>query len=103
MNISVLGHGAWGSALAIHLSQQHKVTLWGRDSNAIQNMRESHVNETYLPGITLPTALKLSDDLLNTINETDLILVATPIAAPISAAPKKLNFFAIKHPPHIEN
>ncbi len=81
MNISVLGHGAWGSALAIHLSQQHKVTLWGRDSNAIQNMRESHVNETYLPGITLPTALKLSDDLLNTINETDLILVATPIAA----------------------
>ena len=81
MNIAVLGHGAWGSGLAVHLSQQHHVTLWGRDSKAIANMRASRVNETYLPGITFPESLRLSDDLLKTIDQSDLILIATPIAA----------------------
>ncbi|HEY1397331.1 MAG TPA: glycerol-3-phosphate dehydrogenase, partial [Roseateles sp.] len=39
MKISVLGAGAWGTALAIAASARHEVTLWARDAGAIAAMR----------------------------------------------------------------
>ncbi len=34
MNITLLGAGAWGSALAIALAARHSVLLWGRDAKS---------------------------------------------------------------------
>lgn len=81
MNITVIGAGAWGSALAISLSGKHNVTLWARDPEQIEDMRISHCNLRYLPDITLPENLHLSADLGAALAEADLAVVAVPTSA----------------------
>ena len=63
-SISVYGAGSWGTALAIHLARiGHEVHLWGRNAKKMAAMRETRVNERYLPGITLPDRLHPQSDL----------------------------------------
>jgi glycerol-3-phosphate dehydrogenase (NAD(P)+) len=61
--ITVLGAGAWGTALAMALAARHDVLLWGRSGAAIQDLAASRENRPYLPGFTLPPALTVSADL----------------------------------------
>ena len=81
MNISVLGAGAWGSALAVALAGRHRVTLWARDVMQIADMAATRSNTRYLPGIEFPPSLILSADLATAIVGAELILVATPSGA----------------------
>ncbi|MFX6865398.1 2-dehydropantoate 2-reductase N-terminal domain-containing protein, partial [Acinetobacter baumannii] len=63
MQISVLGAGAWGTALAIQAARAgHAVCLWGRDAAAMDAMRAGRRNSTYLPDSELPAALALTAD-----------------------------------------
>lgn len=64
--VLVVGAGAWGTAVAIHLAKRAPtgwVSLWGRDSGQIRAMSESHENKKYLPGAVLPDSLSLQADL----------------------------------------
>lgn len=63
MNITILGAGAWGTALAIALSSRHAVVLWGRDAAMIRATRERRENAGYLPGFSLPESIVLTSDL----------------------------------------
>jgi glycerol-3-phosphate dehydrogenase (NAD(P)+) len=81
MNITILGNGAWGTALAISLSARHNITLWARDAAQIAAMSQSRRNGRYLPEIPLPQELRLYSDLDAALDGADLILVALPIAA----------------------
>lgn len=81
MNITILGAGAWGTALAISLSTRHRVTLWARDAAQIAAMRASRFNQRYLPAAELPAALHLTSDLNEAFTGAEFILVAVPIAA----------------------
>ncbi len=89
MKISVLGAGAWGTALAIAAARRHDVSLWGRDAQHIEQLRASGSNSRYLPGAALPASLALTHDLTQAVERvvdvprpTDcLIVVATPMAA----------------------
>ncbi len=81
MNITILGAGAWGTALAINLSARHRVTLWARDAAQADAMRASRCNRRYLPEIPLPQELNLTADLSAARTSAQLILVAVPIAA----------------------
>jgi glycerol-3-phosphate dehydrogenase (NAD(P)+) len=62
--VLVLGAGAWGTALALVLTRNpgNDVILWGRDPQAIADMRSSRRNAKYLPGIELSASLQLVDD-----------------------------------------
>jgi glycerol-3-phosphate dehydrogenase (NAD(P)+) len=67
--ISVIGAGAWGTALAIHASRLgHEVSLWARDPAAIG--RES----PRLPGVALPESVRA----LSTVTPAEATLVAVP-------------------------
>jgi len=83
MKISVLGAGAWGTALAIQAAERHEVLLWARDADAVAAMRAARRNERYLPEAALPAALQLSADLAAAIAHAreGLIIIATPMAA----------------------
>jgi glycerol-3-phosphate dehydrogenase (NAD(P)+) len=61
--ITVLGAGAWGTAVAMALAARHDVLLWGRSGAAMQDLAASRENRPYLPGFALPPALKVSADL----------------------------------------
>ena len=81
MNITVLGAGAWGTALAISLAQRHCVTLWARNAQQIAEMRCNGVNQRYLPDIPLPSELRLEHEFNNALTGVEMIVLAVPISA----------------------
>lgn len=82
MNISILGAGAWGTALAIALSRHQRVMLWGRDSVVVNAMRNKHENTKRLPGAHLPDTLLLTSDLAAALSHAQqgLLILATSVA-----------------------
>ena len=60
--ITVLGAGAWGTAVAIALAARHDVLLWGRNESAMQDLAAARENRGYLPGFALPPALRITAD-----------------------------------------
>ncbi|MFZ2302047.1 MAG: NAD(P)H-dependent glycerol-3-phosphate dehydrogenase [Gallionella sp.] len=81
MNITVIGAGAWGTAIAISLAANHRVTLWARDAAQIEAMRATRCNQSYLPHIPLPDNLGLSADISAALGEAELAIIAVPVAA----------------------
>ena len=81
MNITLLGAGAWGTALAISLSARHRVTLWSRDATQIEAMRSARCNQRYLPEIPLPQEINITANLPIACSHAELIVLTVPIAA----------------------
>ena len=78
MRISVLGAGAWGTALAIHLSKLHPTKLWARNSGHVSGMKKAQSNPLYLGDFKFPPLLVISDDLGAALTDIDLIVCAVP-------------------------
>jgi glycerol-3-phosphate dehydrogenase (NAD(P)+) len=77
MKVTILGIGAWGTALAKLLSEQGcQVTLWGHDSAQVDRIRSSRDNPLYLPGIELPRELHWESDLQHATAHRDLLVFA---------------------------
>jgi glycerol-3-phosphate dehydrogenase (NAD(P)+) len=82
MNITVLGAGAWGTALAKLLRESgHEVALWGHDRAHLADVRASGRNERYLPGVPLPPGLHLEANLTEALRGTSEVIVAVPSRA----------------------
>lgn len=80
MNITVLGAGAWGSALAIHFAKHgHRVAMWSHNAEHAAQMQQSRSNERYLPGFALPDNLSVYADLPEALQGSELILAVTPV------------------------
>jgi glycerol-3-phosphate dehydrogenase (NAD(P)+) len=86
--ITVLGAGAWGTAVAMALAARHDVLLWGRNGEAMKVMAAARENTDYLPGFAFPPALKVSADFdaalahVTTAGSTGapLLIAACPVA-----------------------
>ncbi len=78
--IAVLGAGAWGTALAMHISNQHHVSLWARNSGHVSGMRKSRANPLYLGDFKFHDNLQIEDDLGVAIQGADIILSVVPTA-----------------------
>lgn len=82
MKISVLGAGAWGTALALQAAARHDVLLWARDAQQAGRMQQHRCNERYLPGVALPPGLAITHDLNAALAhaEQGLAVVGTPMS-----------------------
>jgi glycerol-3-phosphate dehydrogenase (NAD(P)+) len=79
MNVTVLGAGAWGSALANLLCQNgNAVTLWGHNPNHLEKVQRAGSNEVYLPGIRLSPELQYESDLARAAALAECLVVAVP-------------------------
>ena len=78
MSISVIGSGAFGTALAISLSGNGPVTLWSRRADQARQMQQTRENSERLPGIALPDAVSVTDD-IHIATQADTILLAVPM------------------------
>jgi glycerol-3-phosphate dehydrogenase (NAD(P)+) len=79
MNVTVIGAGAWGSALANLLCQNdHAVTLWGHDAKHLAEVRETRANPLYLPGIALSSKIKFQDKPQEAIHDAECVVIAVP-------------------------
>lgn len=76
--ISVIGAGAWGTALAqTYAKAGHQVTLWVREESLAQTMIESNRNASYLPDIDLDPRLAMTTDITVAV-QGDVILNVVP-------------------------
>ena len=79
MKITVIGDGAWGTALALNLlHNRHQVTLWGAFPDYLDAIRKRGENFKFLPGVMLPEALRLCPDMGEAVAGGDFLLLATP-------------------------
>ncbi|MBI5638536.1 MAG: NAD(P)-dependent glycerol-3-phosphate dehydrogenase [Nitrospinae bacterium] len=61
---SVIGAGAWGTAIARHLGGKGvPVTLWAYESEVVDEINNAHVNSAFLPGFTLSGNITATTDL----------------------------------------
>lgn len=82
MNFAVLGAGAWGTAIAIHLTRLgHTVTLVPRRFEQALALASTRMNADYLPGIALPPSLQIGHELAPVLMEAEVILLACPSQA----------------------
>lgn len=88
LNITVLGAGAWGTALAVaaasHHGTAHRVRLWARDVAQAECMQAERQNARYLPGLAFPESLTVFSqplaDLPAAVHDQDLLVLGTPMA-----------------------
>lgn len=78
MNVCVLGAGAWGTALAIHIAKKHNVVLWARDSSHVSGMQKSRSNPLYLGDFIFPKNLALENDLEIAIEGAEILISVVP-------------------------
>ncbi|EHR73017.1 glycerol-3-phosphate dehydrogenase [Burkholderiales bacterium JOSHI_001] len=85
LRITVLGAGAWGTALAVAAAARHEVLLWARDASQAAALGRERVNTRYLPEVALPQALGITADhsaaLAHAGGNDGLLVLATPMAA----------------------
>ncbi|WP_321325928.1 NAD(P)H-dependent glycerol-3-phosphate dehydrogenase [Thiomicrorhabdus sp.] len=78
-NIAVLGAGAWGTALAIHLAKVgHTVNLWTHRQEQAIELMSARENARYLPGILFPANLNPIGNLAEALASVDAILLVVP-------------------------
>ena len=82
MNLTVLGAGAWGTALAASACLRQPTQLWARDAAQAAAMQRERCNARYLPDAPLPAALTISSDFDAALAHArdGLLVIATPMA-----------------------
>lgn len=75
--VTVLGAGAFGTALAVALAARGPVTLWARDGADV--MAAARENPARLPGVTFPDALAVTGDAAAL--SAPVVLLAVPMQA----------------------
>jgi glycerol-3-phosphate dehydrogenase (NAD(P)+) len=82
VNVTLLGAGAWGTALAVQAASRHAVMLWARDAAHASAMAAAHENTRYLPGVALPPSLAITTDLGRALRHArgGLAVIATPMS-----------------------
>ena len=82
MNCCILGAGAWGTAMALHLDRcGHSVTLLPRRIELALEIASSRENRDYLPGYTLPNRIQIGCEPKPALMEAEVIFLACPSKA----------------------
>ena len=77
--VAVMGSGSWGTAFAMILADAGgDVVLWGRDEALARQINDDHVNESYHPGIRLPSAISATVDEAEALRGATLVVLAVP-------------------------
>jgi glycerol-3-phosphate dehydrogenase (NAD(P)+) len=64
MNLSIIGGGSWGTALAIVLSPRFKkIRLWVYEADLAERLESTRENDVYLPGFRLPDNVEVTRQL----------------------------------------
>lgn len=78
LNITVLGAGGFGLALAIIMEKNgHRVTVWSKLKDEIEQLRKDREHKQKLPGVKIPDTIDLTVD-YNAIEKSDMIIFGVP-------------------------
>lgn len=79
VNVAVLGDGGWGTTLAIHLHRLgHCVRWWGAFPEHVAALNRRRENVKFLPGVSIPRAIRITARLPEAVDAAHLIVLAIP-------------------------
>ncbi|WP_231557322.1 NAD(P)H-dependent glycerol-3-phosphate dehydrogenase [Deinococcus sp. YIM 77859] len=79
LNVPVLGAGGWGTALAVAAVRAgQQATLWARRADFAAQLARERENREYLPGVELPSGVKVTSTLREAVMGADFALVVVP-------------------------
>ena len=79
MNITVIGTGGWGTALAVLLhGNGQAVTLWGRLPEEVDPILTDRENKLFLPGVKVPAEIQVTLDTAAALRAAELVVLAVP-------------------------
>ncbi len=85
-NVTVIGAGSWGTALAILASRQCPTLLWARNPETVNDIKNNRTNSQYLGDIQIPSNLDATNNLQEALlhaesAENGLIILGVPVRA----------------------
>jgi glycerol-3-phosphate dehydrogenase (NAD(P)+) len=76
--VAVVGAGSWGTAVAAIVAGNVHTTLWARRPELASQIRGTHENAAYLPGIALPASLHATSSLEEACADADVLVLGVP-------------------------
>ena len=77
--LSVIGGGSWGTALAIVLAPRAaRIRLWVYEKDLAAEMQAKRENSVYLPGFRLPPNVEVVNELGAALDGTEVVLSVMP-------------------------
>ena len=77
--VGIISAGAWGTSVAKLIADNgNTVKVWDFMSPVVDNINNDHINERYLPGVTLPSNLTGTTDISEAADNKDFIILASP-------------------------
>jgi glycerol-3-phosphate dehydrogenase (NAD(P)+) len=78
--ITVLGSGAWGTAIALSLAKQgkHAVTLWSHRAETAKALTHDRENCRFLPGIPLPESIQTTGNDAEAVGDAEILVCVVP-------------------------
>jgi glycerol-3-phosphate dehydrogenase (NAD(P)+) len=79
MKVTVIGGGAWGTALSqLCVENKHRTRLWVYEPEVAAEIRQKRENTMYLPGIPLSPGIEPTNDMAEALAEAELVISVVP-------------------------
>lgn len=80
MNISVIGAGAWGTAIAIVLGRKgsHRVCLWAYEKEVRESICTRRTNDLFLPEAQIPASVHPTNQFDEALNGAQIVVSVMP-------------------------
>lgn len=80
--VSVFGAGSWGTAVAVQIAGNgYQTLLWGRNPAHMLCLSKDRENKHYLSGLQFPHCLKVTSNLKEAVNFSDIVIICVPSRA----------------------
>src|ERR1700676_4104377 len=78
-SIAIIGAGSWGTALSIVLAPRfERIRLWAHETDLVDRMAASRVNDIFLPGFSLPENIEPVSDLNLALEDAGIVVGVMP-------------------------
>ncbi len=78
--IAVMGSGAWGTAIALHLANRggHEIALWSHSPEVSEAICERGENTFFLPGYSIPAAVRATSSIQKALSHAEIVVSVMP-------------------------
>jgi glycerol-3-phosphate dehydrogenase (NAD(P)+) len=78
-NVTIVGAGAWGTALGAHAARlDHQVRMWALEPPVVEEINARHQNSLFLPDVQLPERIRATGDAAEAVAGADLVVLVPP-------------------------
>ena len=79
MKVTILGCGAYGLALSLMLDKNNcDITMWTKFEEEKNMLEKERMNKNKLPNVLIPSRIKFTTNLKDSIEKSQLIIIAVP-------------------------